>query len=256
VVPREAGRGPLSINVDGATMERLWPLQPDERAEVTPGAILFPGRLELLLNGAEVYDPSPRFVSPPLPRPAIIHNLEVAKGVTLREGHLEGMGDLISLLDGKDPFEPNRFTKAALPHVRALLSSIKTGDLPGVRKASRHMIGLGIGLTPSGDDLLSGLMVAMVLGSRNGIGQRGAGLIASRMVQGRRGLTTRLSFEYLQEASKGRANERVESLAKGILTQGEREVASATLAALSIGETSGTDTIVGVCLGVQAIIAG
>ena len=255
VVPAEAGRGPLNIGVDREVMRRLWPVAAKVRIGLGRHLVRFPGRLELDLRGSDVYDPSGMFAAAPLPRGRILENLAAAIQCTVREGHMEGMGDLLlPLLERRDPPPLNPFAAAALPRVRALLLAIKVGDSQIVREVSSHLVGLGIGLTPSGDDLLSGLMVAHVLGSINGLGLRDPAAFTKQVVRASKGRTTLLSFEYLLQASKGRANEHVAAVVESIFTSGEGEVATATKRAISIGETSGTDTLVGVCVGVRSVL--
>ena len=58
-----------------------------------------------------------------------------------------------------------------------------------------------------------------------------------------------LSEEFLMQAALGRGNERVSRLCEALLTAGPGVVERETKRVLSIGETSGTDTALGVILG-------
>jgi len=91
------------------------------------------------------------------------------------------------------------------------------------------------------------------LGSLNGIGSDMDGFVSS--IGGAcRGRTSALSQEFLFQAASGRANEHVTRLVEKICTGGTSEVRAAVLDAVKIGETSGTDMVVGVILGVKAAL--
>jgi hypothetical protein len=49
----------------------------------------------------------------------------------------------------------------ALPHVQALLQALKKENTADIHKSVSFLLGLGPGLTPSGDDLLSGLLYGL-----------------------------------------------------------------------------------------------
>lgn len=55
----------------------------------------------------------------------------------------------------------NLFCDMALPHVRALLRALKEEHTDGIFSSAKNLLGLGPGLTPSGDDLLSGLLYGL-----------------------------------------------------------------------------------------------
>lgn len=55
----------------------------------------------------------------------------------------------------------NLYCDMALPHVRALLQALREENLDGIRCSVSGLLGLGPGLTPSGDDLLSGLLYGL-----------------------------------------------------------------------------------------------
>jgi hypothetical protein len=116
--------------------------------------------------------------------------------------------------------------------------------------AVSELLGLGPGLTPSSDDMLSGLMLQCSLYSRNRGYLRDATRLVCRAVEaGSGGRTTRLSEEFLRQAAQGRANEPVMRLCEASLTAGREEVSRETKRILAIGETSGTDIALGVVLG-------
>lgn len=55
----------------------------------------------------------------------------------------------------------NVYCDMALPHIRALLKALEEENIYGIRQSASALLGLGPGLTPSGDDLLSGLLYGL-----------------------------------------------------------------------------------------------
>ena len=116
--------------------------------------------------------------------------------------------------------------------------------------AVSDLIGLGPGLTPSSDDTLAGLVLLCVLYAKNfGRAQPAILLVAQAVAEMPRGRTTTLSEEFLLQAASGRGNERVMGLCAAVLTGARESVERETRRVLAIGETSGTDAVLGIVLG-------
>jgi hypothetical protein len=257
LVPRETGRGPLNINLDAQGLARVGDLASGSPVATGVKELAFENGFRILLSNAGVYEPTGRFEGALLPPRAIKRNISVAKDVALLVGHLAGVGELLEATGGSQKAVPplSAFSAAAFPNTERLLGAIRAGDAAGAEKATRGLVGLGIGLTPSADDMLCGILVSIVLGSINGIGAGGMEGLAARIGDACRGRTSALSCEFLRQAASGRANERVMRLVESIYTGTTGKVRAATLDAIKIGATSGTDTIVGVVLGATAALA-
>ena len=255
VVPRAAGRGPLNINIDAGALTGAGNLASGSPVAMSAQGLAFQNGLCVSLSNVEVYEPTGRFEGALLRPRAIERNITLARRTALLMGHLEGVGELLEAIGGGRGAAPLRspFSLAALPHVKSLLRAIRARNVVAAEEATKELVGLGIGLTPSADDMLSGIMVSLVLGSLNGIGGDIGGVV-SGIGRACRGRTSALSQEFLFQAASGRANERVTCLVERICTGGAGEVRDAVLDAVKIGETSGTDMVVGVILGVKAAL--
>ena len=109
----------------------------------------------------------------------------------------------------------------------------------------REVAGRGQGLTPSGDDLLVGIMLgAGVLPGAAGVCnvQDVRHVLASAAMP----RTTRISGAYLDAARHGWASEPWHALVRALAGQPE-DVRGAARRLLGIGETSGADTLTGFC---------
>lgn len=117
-----------------------------------------------------------------------------------------------------------------------------------------RLVGAGPGLTPSGDDVLVGLLAAL---SRSGnapwstrIRSRLNGAIVRNVHR-----TTDISAHYLRLATQGVFGEPLTNLVDAVVASAPRyDVQSRTRAVLSVGATSGADALVGVILGLTATL--
>ncbi len=206
------------------------------------------GRLGCIdLSGAVTWEnraPLKRTVSP-----AVIAQRVAEAAAVVRA---QGRGDLARVLATDPPAFPVsgdrlRWSTYAWAPMQALLRAVALGHEAGFAEPLHALIGLGEGLTPSGDDFVLGLMAVMHYGQRPGA--RRLGLEASRFAGG----TTPVSANYLRLAARGGFSERLENLALALLSEGGCEVAAAARALVETGHSSGTDSLVGALLGARLL---
>ncbi|MBC2161379.1 carbamate kinase [Listeria booriae] len=129
----------------------------------------------------------------------------------------------------------------AQPKTRELAKAIQSRDEAFVEQTLRYFIGRGSGLTPSGDDMLVGiLLVGHVSGTFTEMLHR---LITTEQ------LTTDISQTYLKYALKGQFSDTLIALYKAFQT-GE-DTQALTQRVYQNGHTSGIDTIAGVALAMK-----
>lgn len=117
--------------------------------------------------------------------------------------------------------------------------------------SSKKLIGFGIGLTPSMDDFISGLMISLIyLTKYYGVEISEAYDLNSAIIrQGLEG-TTRVSAEMLTFSSVGKSSQLVKSLILALLCETEDcGILQKVKEVVDVGETSGTDTILGIYVG-------
>jgi hypothetical protein len=115
---------------------------------------------------------------------------------------------------------------------------------PRAEPAAGALIGLGPGLTPSGDDLLGGAMCALHAVGNAGVATR----LGSWALPLARALTSRISYAHLACAAEGECGEAVND-AIVALVSGEAPDLDRIDA---IGHTSGWDALAGVALALHA----
>ncbi|WOX20491.1 DUF2877 domain-containing protein [Streptomyces solicathayae] len=178
-----------------------------------------------------------------LPPGALAAAATVLDGLCRTHGPLGGM-----LGAGPDAGPMEIAVVRALDEGRAtLVAGVRAGDDSRVRRGVLGLLGLGPGLTPAGDDFLTGLaLVAALPGSRL------AALVpVLRDVLAEHGArTTALALATLTEAADGRARAELLDLLRQLAEhRPARDLNVPVRKVLAIGHTSGGDTLSGLAAG-------
>ncbi|MDR7554243.1 MAG: DUF2877 domain-containing protein [Armatimonadota bacterium] len=141
--------------------------------------------------------------------------------------------------------------RAGLPAARGSGEALLDRTLPNVRQpddacaqAAALVAGLGPGLTPSGDDLLCGVMLATWVWPTLA-GAEHAAEVRARIATAARPRTTRVGAAYLLAAQRGWAPRPWHRLARAL--DNAPAARAAALQVVAIGETSGADGLTGFC---------
>ncbi len=164
----------------------------------------------------------------------------------------EGLGYLI--LDGRDtlPGRPIRKiadgpVSGARRWVAADMRNSQTPNAEGLRWVS-GLAGLGPGLTPSGDDFLGGMMIALhCLGHRKSL-RRLWVAIGETAVRA----SNPISLAHLSAASEGLGNSAIHALLTAVLTGEVLTIEDRLDAVDRIGHTSGWDALAGIAATLEA----
>lgn len=254
LVPEAVERGPLNVTLRlpvGLRNISSLGVRTGDKVRVRESTLELGSHHRVSFRSAGIYVPKRKFTLPMLADDEIAANLEVARKTALLFGNMAGLGGLLAMLrPGAAPQGLNIFASAAVHRIVRLEEAFFSEDEDLVRGAVSELIGLGPGLTPSSDDMLAGLVLLSVLFAENrGSPSRASRLIAQAASAEARGRTTTLSEEYLMQAALGRGNEPVLRFCTALLTGGRRAVEREMSSVLSIGGTSGTDTVLGILLG-------
>lgn len=259
LVSSSVGRGPINITVEGDLRLLSSSAATNDPVTIDQEGISIGDGIPVSLADSKVYDPSRMFLRPIQELDAVRRNLRLARETAFIKGEFAGMGGLLHSLCGESFATSgvglNRYSSRALEPVRALVRGIHERNPGLVRNATENIAGLGVGLTPSGDDLLSGLAVVLALSAENGLpagfSYRWAAILIARSTKGR---TSALSQEYVEQASLGKANEKVTKLVHDIFTGTPAEVEASSSDLIAMGHSSGTDILVGVILGAGTVL--
>ena len=180
----------------------------------------------------------------------------VTKNLAILRQHLRMFGKSGGMLI--DPEECGFFEKelSRLLETRseALVKNLLDGKMQEAFEAAEGLIGLGRGLTPSGDDFLSGLMATFNI---PGCPAEDFHEFGRRVVQSALDKTNPISWWQLEKSSHGQVRESIVFLIQSILYGEEESLTSDLEKVLSIGSTSGTDIGFGILAGIEInLVAG
>jgi hypothetical protein len=166
-------------------------------------------------------------------------------------------GGLAPMLSGRDRgggLDGSRGGDPWLTRARALigiqLEALRIGDVAAAVAPTIGLMGLGVGLTPSGDDYLVGLLAGMDATDdppRHGLAAVIAGHAPLR--------TTAVGAAVLGHASRGAFAERLHDVLVALARGRLDELAGPIERAMAYGATSGSDTLVGLFAALDVALA-
>jgi hypothetical protein len=172
-------------------------------------------------------------------------------------GSSNGLGQALLLIGGKDPttLSPGSWVARALRPILGLARACFDQDIARVAQTGKELVGLGPGLTPSGDDFLGGLLfVARSLKTAYpGDFPWEEGPITD-LIDGARKQTHSISHSILSDLALGHGPEPLHEVVTSLL-QGEDlgGVMAGVTRLLSIGHTSGWDILAGMLTGMLLV---
>jgi hypothetical protein len=166
---------------------------------------------------------------------------------------------------GLDSLPPGK-AKQVVSRLRDTAGAFKRGDSRTAGAGIHGVAGCGIGLTPSADDALVGI-IAMFQGARRyATGREGplaSGLRWTEILPVRdvgpladllRGRTTDVSMKYLICAQEGRFSAPLLALLSGVFADPDPGIADLLSAVAACGSSSGMDTILGIGIACGALL--
>jgi len=235
VVAAGVDAGPATLVVD-----RLHAGSP-ETVHVAGSSVTIDG-LPVAITDAASYDST--FYVRAADARVVRRNLSVLSLLIAERAPVESLAFLLN--PGRVELLRPGFERTYARHMSHCARDIFHGDmLRGVERAR----GCGFGLTPSGDDLMVGILVAMRFLEQTG----GRDLSEVRADVERTARTgSLLGDSFLAFAARGRVCESMRSLVTALALGSSGDVASAFDRISSVGATSGVDAASGLCLGVGA----
>lgn len=258
LVGQEVGQGPLNILVNIPSHINLSTIgikRGDIVTRIGESIVIGENAIVISTKMTELWESKINFQASLQPLKIIMANIEIMKNIALASDHLSGLGELIPFtnINGLQDSKTEKLGSVshfALPHISSMLKAIRSGHSRDIIRITKHLVGLGPGLTPAADDMLLGLMISMLYISENfnetSIDVKKINKDIISIISGK---TTIISEEFLREASVGKVNETVAFLMENLLTSRQRELENSVRKVLDLGGTSGTDTVFGIILG-------
>ncbi len=193
-------------------------------------------------------------------------NLRILRDVIYTCASREG---LVPLLENVELYGPTQvflrpqmpiLSEKARPNIETLMWGLFGGDHNMILARASEILGLGPGLTPSGDDFLAGLILSLVIGGKALRKNSTKELISYQKLSTdicklAKEKTTIYSQIFLNQARRGEGPKAVVELIHALLTKDPNQVASSAKTVIGMGETSGADIAIGIYYGIRFSIS-
>ena len=254
LVGPSAGNGPATIVLTALPAEGLdrIALAVGLPARAALGGLEVGGRLRIDLSGVRRWVPArtPVAIGPREIRRRLARAEQLAGAVAPSAGLAPLLPHLATLAEPGEvppaPSELDTLNQTAWTGLQALLPPWRIGDTPTVQQAATGLIGLGPGLTPSGDDLLAGLLIGTARAGGTDVARLGRACLAAAT-----GRTTDVALARLGHAARNTVEEVQETVLTSLLGTDDAALDAAVARAARWGHTSGVDTLVGLFLGLR-----
>ncbi len=176
---------------------------------------------------------------------------QALREIILTGGKPEGFAPLLFLLEDEPcPLPDNPYVRYAAQRIPALFAALRQRDTAAAAEAAYRIAGCGIGLTPSADDFLCGVM-ASVLACAIAHGKKNEWLpLTAAMAERAAPRTNLISAAFLRQAARGQLSSDVLTLIRTLYSCVlSLRLPSAAMNVIAFGETSGTDILTGIYFG-------
>jgi len=221
------------------------------RAMLTAAALPAAGAIEIDCSAARAWTPPAVSCEAGSAR-ALMAGCRDLVAALAEVGTPDGFGTLLAELTPSFPLD------AAAARARELASACAADDPAAAAAVATELLGLGPGLTPSGDDYVGGVFFARALLARAGACDGAAWRAAAALVlDGARGRTHPISIALLGDMLDGQAHAPLHDLARALAAGAPRDVAlGAARRVVAIGHSSGWDMLAGFVAGIAGTSSG
>jgi hypothetical protein len=163
----------------------------------------------------------------------------------------EGFGPLLAALSVKSVGLQSlpRLCRYAIGKIVPLLQALELSDAHELTEQVDALIGLGAGLTPSGDDLLVGMLAGLAVTA-----DPGAGMLTCAIRAAPPNRTTALAQTLLRHACEFEFSSRLHQTIKAFFVADRHVLEKCVIDAIAWGESSGADSFLGVVLGLSVAL--
>ncbi len=239
--------GPINIVLDVPPKMSFHRLRVGTVVASTPTALSTDEGLRVTLDSARPWDAA---LTPwtKVDETTLNANLALTRALLLAKAPRESFARHLAALNGRERTQRvGRSEPRALVAMANFLTGMQRSDLAAVSEATRQLVGLGSGLTPSGDDILVGALIALTIRPPTVAAPLRIAIDAAAT-----GRSTRISEAYLEAAARGEASETWHRLLAVLPTTDSSALIPAVRRVMTFGETSGADMLAGFLLALGA----
>jgi len=233
------GRSPFGLAAEGDVAAIIPAIREAGALTCRPGGIWAAGRKLLTVETGAPYSTDLAVVQQrPIVDARSFHQLLL----TLSDGARGGLTDLLFTWPWCQPLSQSA-APAWVERARASAAVFARAAAPDLVGAAARLLGLGIGLTPSGDDFLVGFSAERLAQGCHHEVKLLAGALSHRVFRA----TSLVSASYLRHAFRGRFGSQVRRLVHVLHNPAAtpEELRAAVQQVVSVGSTSGWDSVIG-----------
>jgi len=213
------------------------------------GAQLCVGNLIIDLEPHDPWNPSPDWGRVTVRMQETQSVVDEITAILLSDHSPDSLAIFLSPSGFESKTQPSSWQRAAIIPIQMLLDGIERLDSSALHGAASDLAGLGLGLTPSGDDFIIGVMHAlwMILSEEQ------ARSLCRELLTATTPRTNALSANYLKAAAHGEASEAWHTIVSAIAQNDKIALNSSVEILKKLGHTSGQDALSGFLLGSRHI---
>ena len=243
------GGVPAGILVRGSTNLAALGVRAGMSFEPTAGGWSIPSAgIRIDAAGAATWSPALPLTARLVTGPDLARRIAAARAIAARSVRSGGLWPSGAAHSSEEPW-----LSRARALIDALLDGLGNDDGDRATGAALGLVGLGIGLTPSGDDYLVGLLAGL-----EATGHPLHGLLAAAVAADVPGGTTSVGAAGLTHASLGAYPERLHDVLVAVASEAATsgDLVRAVERAMELGATSGSDTLAGLFAALDLPAAG
>jgi hypothetical protein len=227
---------------------------------VERGVITIPAaNLRLDPQQSQPWNPRPQLAPGVCPPKRLQENLGLLETCLSAHASADGLAGLTVMRlksHVEKPHANSRLLHTAWLATQNLLDGIAQQRMSLARQGISALIGLGPGLTPSGDDVLTGLIAAtLVLGEALEQSVTFYQRLSAEALAIAYSRTNKISITWIEYAGRGEVAEHLGRLFEALMQPDTSLIEQAAHEVLSSGATSGGDIVAGIILGGRCLIA-
>ena len=199
------------------------------------------GTLEIDTRFAQRWDPQPPWQSLRGRNKLIQDGLQIVLETLTQYASPESLAGLVTYVPGNQSPLGEKTLALAREPANQLTRGLRTGDVGLCHQGASGLAGLGVGLTPDGDDWIVGSLLAAWIMKPHQEAKRLCTAIAEAAMP----LTTPISAAWIYAASRGECADPWHELFYGLSAGNEIELREASKQLISLGHSSGASAVAG-----------
>jgi hypothetical protein len=254
IVQEPIGNGPLNLVIREFTPPAVTPLSVGASVASTGTHLLLGDSIDIVLDRATLWDPKAYLVKGADPD-EMRRSIPGLYRITPTCAHAHSLARLLPHLHEEAlpaPLEAISHFPRSHALIAGLFESLARRNRKALKVVASSLAGFGPGVTPAGDDFLSGMLLALAfVQDHRPDGELSQ--IATLLLETAAPRTHEISAAYMRAAHSGEASEPWHPLLSAIALGDTANVRDAVERVLRIGETSGGDMLAGFITALAAV---